>query len=137
MKRNESKALARIKRIYKSGNWWVSTVEKCGHAYRITRKRCESITEFLKSSRYAKLLKNTTTPFRTKEMQIEQHRKNKQARNEAKRQVLEGILEWDEQYDEDPTCSNCEFYTVESGPYCIKHKQFIDCNDSVCKYFRD
>ena len=99
MKRNESKALARIKRIYKSGNWWVSTVEKCGHAYRITRKRCESITEFLKSSRYAKLLKKTTTPFRTKEMQIEQHRKNKRSRNEAKKQIQEGIIEYDEQYN--------------------------------------
>ena len=84
MKRNESKALARIKRIYKSSNWWVSTVEKCGHAYRTTRKRCESITEFLKSSRYAKLLKKTTTPFRTKEMQIEQHRKTNKLETKLK-----------------------------------------------------
>ena len=132
MKRNESKALARIKRIYKSGNWWVSTVEKCGHAYRITRKRCESITEFLKSSRYAKLLKKTTTPFRTKEMQIEQHRKNKRSRNEAKRQVLEGILEWDEQYNE-YSCPCCEFY--DKG-FCTSKGVYVQ-DESICKNFRD
>lgn len=132
MKRNESKALARIKRIYKSGSWWVSTVEKCGHAYRITRKRCESITEFLKSSRYAKLLKKTTTPFRTKEMQIEQHRKNKRSRNEAKKQIQEGIIEYDEQYTE-YSCPCCEFY--DKG-FCTSKGVYVQ-DEAICKNFRD
>lgn len=132
MKRNESKALARIKRIYKSGNWWVSTVEKCGHAYRITRKRCESITEFLKSSRYAKLLKKTTTPFRTKEMQIEQHRKNKRSRNEAKKQIQEGIIEYNEQ-DTEYSCPCCEFY--DKG-FCTSKGVYVQ-DESICKNFRD
>ena len=132
MKRNESKALARIKRIYKSSDWWVSTVEKCGHAYRITRKRCESITEFLKSSRYAKLLKKTTTPFRTKEMQIEQHRKNKRSRNEAKKQIQEGIIEYDEQYNE-YSCPCCEFY--DKG-FCTSKGVYVQ-DESICKNFRD
>lgn len=139
MKNNNSKVLSRLKKVYRTQqNWYYNKVYKFATWISgETEKRCESITDFLKNVKYAKLLKKTRVPYRSKMGQIEQHRKNKQARNEAKRQVLEGILEWDEQYDEDPTCSNCEFYNVESGPYCIKHKQFIDCNDSVCKYFRD
>ena len=101
MKRNETKELSRAKRFYKSTPIvFINTIEK------ITRKlsarsvkKCESITEFL-SSRYAKMLKNTTVPFRSKMGQIDQHRKNKRSRVEARKQILEGIQEFDERYDE-------------------------------------
>ena len=49
----------------------------------------------------AKMLKNTTVPFRSKMGQIEQHHKIKKSRAEARKQILEGIREFDERYDED------------------------------------
>ena len=65
-------------------------------------------------------------------MQIEQHRKNKRSRNEAKRQVLEGILEWDEQYNE-YSCPCCEFY--DKG-FCTRNGVYVQ-DESICKNFRD
>ena len=46
------------------------------------------------------MLKNTTVPFRSKMGQIDQHRKNKRSRVEARKQILEGIQEFEERYDE-------------------------------------
>lgn len=138
MKRDETKALARIKRVYKSAVWWVPETEKRGNWYLIKRRRCKSITDFLKHSKYAKLLKKTSTPFRTKAMQLEQHYKNKRIRKEAKKQIEEGIEEWENQYDEyEPTCYNCEFYKEDLGPLCEKHKVFLTWDSIICKYFRD
>lgn len=101
MKHNEAKELSRAKRYYKSSSiTYVNVLEKISRkVYVKAVKRCESITEFL-NSRYAKILKNTTVPFRSKMGQIEQHRKNKRSRVEARKQILEGIKEFDERYDE-------------------------------------
>ena len=101
MKHNDSKELSRAKRLYKSNPvTYINVLEKISRkVYVKAIKRCESITEFL-NSRYAKMLKNTTVPFRSKMGQIEQHRKIKKSRAEARKQILEGIKEFDERYDE-------------------------------------
>lgn len=102
MKRNDSKGLSRAKRFYKSNpETYINVLEKISRkVYVKTIKRCESITEFL-NSRYAKILKNTTVPFRNKTGQIEQHYKIKKSRAEARKQILKGIKEFDERYDEE------------------------------------
>lgn len=101
MKHNDSKELSRAKRFYKSNPvTYINVLEKISRkVYVKAIKRCESITEFL-NSRYAKMLKNTTVPFRSKMGQIEQRRKIKKSRAEARKQILEGIKEFDERYDE-------------------------------------
>lgn len=101
MKHNEDKELSRAKRYYKSNPFtYINTLEKISRkVYVKAMKRCESITEFL-NSRYAKLLKNTTVPFRSKMGQIEQHHKNKQSRVYAKKQIQEGIQEFEERYED-------------------------------------
>ena len=101
MKHNDSKELSRAKRFYKSNPvTYINVLEKISRkVYVKAIKRCESITEFL-NSRYAKMLKNTTVPFRSKMGQIEQRRKIKKLRAEARKQILEGIKEFDERYDE-------------------------------------
>lgn len=101
MKHNEVKEISRAKRYYKSSSiTYVDVLEKISRkVYVKAVKRCESITEFL-NSRYAKMLKNTTVPFRNKMGQIEQHRKNKRSRVEARKQILDGIREFEERYDD-------------------------------------
>lgn len=101
MRRNNSKELSRAKRFYKSNPvTYIDILEKISRkTYVKTIKKCESITEFL-NSKYAKTLKNTTVPFRSKMGQIEQHYKIKKSRAEARKQILEGIKEFDERYDE-------------------------------------
>ena len=101
MKHNEVKELSRAKRYYKSSSiTYVDVLEKISRkVYVKAVQRCESITEFL-NSRYAKMLKNTTVPFRNKMGQIEQHRKNKRSRVEARKQILDGIREFEERYDD-------------------------------------
>ena len=101
MKHNEVKELSRAKRYYKSSSiTYVDILERISRkVYVKAVKRCESITEFL-NSRYAKMLKNTTVPFRNKMGQIEQHRKNKRSRVEARKQILDGIREFEERYDD-------------------------------------
>lgn len=102
MKPNNSKALARAKRVYKSGQVWYynKLIKMTNRLTGLTQKRCESITEFLNNVKYAKLLKNTTVPFRSKMGQIEQHRKNKQSRVYAKKQIQAGIQEFEERYED-------------------------------------
>lgn len=102
MRRNNSKELSRAKRFYKSNPiTYIDVLEKISRKIYIkTIKRCKSITEFL-NSKYAKILKNTTVPFRSKTGQIEQHYKIKKSRTEARKQILEGIKEFDERYDEE------------------------------------
>ena len=134
MKRNESKALARIKKIYKVyPAWYYNKVSKFANwVSGETRKRCESITEFLDNVKYAKILKKTRVPYRTKMMQLEHHYENKRKRKEARKQIQEGIQEYKDQYDE-YSCPCCEFY--DKG-FCTSKGVFVQ-DESICKNFRD
>lgn len=46
---------------------------------------CESITDFLDGSKYAKMLKNCTSPYRSKMMQYEYKKENRKNRRNAKK----------------------------------------------------
>lgn len=58
-------------------------------------KVCESITDFLDSSKYAKMLKNCTSPYRSRMMQYEYKKENRKDRYKAKRDIQEGIQEYE------------------------------------------
>lgn len=97
MKRNDSKAISRIKKVYKSyKNWYVHKLGLITFNLNLSNaKRCESITEFIDNAKYAKLLKNTTVPHRNKAGKIEQHYKNRKDRRNAKKQIRKEIKEFD------------------------------------------
>ena len=99
MKRNDSKALSRIKRIYKSyTGWCVHKFKKgCNRDISGNFKTCESITEFLDMSKYAKLLKKTRVPFRSKMRQLEHKYENRKFRHNAKKQIEQEINEYSQE----------------------------------------
>lgn len=135
MKNNDSKALARIKRIYQSGkDWYMNKVNVMCNRMTEDTEKCESITDFTKKSKYAKLLKYTNVPFRSKMGQIEQHRKNKKSRVEAQQQIQDGLREWDEIFEDTPTCDYCSHFNDQMCKlHCVP--KFSD--DLICGDFRD
>ena len=136
MKRNESKALARIKRVYKSySEWYVHKFKKlCNNDDFSNFKLCESITEFIDKSKYAKLLKKTRVPFRSKMLQNEHRYENRRKRHEAKKQIQESLQLYKSEYDEDPTCGNCEWFNKGE---CLESGEQVHADDPVCREFRD
>lgn len=59
---------------------------------------CESITDFLNDSKYAKILKNCTSPYRSKVTQYEYKKENRKYRRNARKQIIDGIQEYEERY---------------------------------------
>lgn len=90
---------------------WISRAKKVYNSHR-TRftfgsvRVCESITDFLNDSKYAKMLKNCTSPYRTRMMQYEYKKKNRKERYKAKKDIQEGIQE----SRDNLSCSSCVFY---------------------------
>lgn len=122
MKRNESKALARAKRMYERLKD-VPLIKKANGKWRA----CESITEFL-SLKWVKIFKNTSEKrFVSDKLDIKQ--KNRKERYSEKKVIEEGIQEYNSRYDE--TCGNCEFFET---PQC---KNTVYKDDSICEDFRD
>jgi hypothetical protein len=99
MKRNDSRALSRIKRVYNScTGWYVHKFKRgCNKDAFGNFKKCESITEFLDMSKYAKLLKKTTVPFRSKMRQLEHKYENRKFRHNAKKQIEQEINEYSQE----------------------------------------
>lgn len=125
MKRNDSRAIARLKRMYREfkDNLFVRDGKKW--------RPCESITEFLEL-KWVKKLKNTGSIERHPLDKLDAKQKNRKERYSEKKQIQEGIEEYNTRYDE-YTCSNCE-HNVEG--YCIDKKEWV-YNQEICKDFRD
>ena len=125
MKRNDSRAIARLKRMYREfkDNLFVRDGKKW--------RPCESITEFLEL-KWVKKLKNTGSIEKHPLDKLDAKRKNRKERHSEKKQIQEGIEEYNTRYDE-YTCSNCE-HNVEG--YCIDKKEWV-YNQEICKDFRD
>ena len=122
MKRNESKALARAKRMYERLKD-VPLIKKANGKWRA----CESITEFL-SLKWVKIFKNTSEKrFMSDKLDMKQ--KNRKERYSEKKVIEEGIQEYNSRYDE--TCGNCEFFET---PQC---KNTVYKDDKICEDFRD
>jgi hypothetical protein len=82
---------------------------------------CESITDFLDGSKYAKMLKNCTSPYRSKMMQYEYKKENRKDRYKAKKDIQEGIQEYESR--DNLSCSSCIFY---DGGLCEKGLLTVD-----------
>ena len=122
MKRNESKALARAKRMYERLKD-VPLIKKANGKWRA----CESITEFL-SLKWVKIFKNTSEK-RFVSDKLDMKNKNRKERYSEKKVIEEGIQEYNSRYDE--TCGNCEFFET---PQC---KNTVYKDDKICEDFRD
>ena len=122
MKRNESRAIARLKRMYRvfKDNLFIKDGKKW--------RPCESITEFLEL-RWVKKLKNTGSIERHPLDKLDAKQKNRKERHSEKKVIEEGIQEYNSRYDE--TCGNCEFFET---PQC---KDTVYKDDKICENFRD
>ena len=125
MKRNDSRAIARLKRMYREfkDNLFVRDGKKW--------RPCESITEFLEL-KWVKKLKNTGSIERHPLDKLDAKQKNRKERYSEKKQIQEGIEEYNTRYNE-YTCYNCE-HNVEG--YCIDKKEWV-YDQEICKDFRD
>ena len=122
MKRNDSRAVARLKRMYRV--FKDSLFIKDGKKWR----PCESITEFLEL-RWVKKLKNTGSIERHPLDKLDAKQKNRKERYSEKKVIEEGIQEYNSRYDE--TCGDCEFFET---PQC---KDTVYKDDKICEDFRD
>ena len=122
MKRNDSRAIARLKRMYREfkDNLFIKDGKKW--------RPCESITEFLEL-RWVKKLKNTGSIERHPLDKLDAKQKNRKERHSEKKVIEEGIQEYNSRYDE--TCSNCEFFETSQ---C---KETVYPDDKICENFRD
>lgn len=123
MKRNDSRAIARLKRMYKRLKDYPLIKKKDGKW-----RACESITEFL-SLKWAKVFKNTGSYTRGVSDKLDAKQKNRKERHSEKKQIQEGIEEYNTRYDE--TCGDCEFFETSQ---C---KNTVYKDDNICKDFRD
>lgn len=122
MKRNDSRAIARLKRMYRE--FKDGLFIKDGKKWR----PCESITEFLEL-RWVKKLKNTGSIERHPLDKLDAKQKNRKERHSEKKVIEEGIQEYNSRYDE--TCGDCEFFET---PQC---KDTVYKDDKICEDFRD
>ena len=122
MKRNDSRAIARLKRMYRvfKDNLFIKDGKKW--------RPCESITEFLEL-RWVKKLKNTGSIERHPLDKLDAKQKNRKERHSEKKIIEEGIQEYNSRYDE--TCGDCEFFET---PQC---KETVYPDDKICEDFRD
>ena len=122
MKRNDSRAIARLKRMYRvfKDNLFIKDGKKW--------RPCESITEFLEL-RWVKKLKNTGSIERHPLDKLDAKQKNRKKRHSEKKVIEEGIQEYNSRYDE--TCGDCEFFET---PQC---KDTVYKDDKICEDFRD
>lgn len=128
MKRNDSRAIARLKRMYREfkDNLFVKDGKKW--------RPCESITEFLEL-KWVKKLKNTGSIERHPLDKLDAKQKNRKERYSEKKQIQEGIEEYNTRYDENYSCGNCEFFNIDS---CSLYKnETIYADDEICENFRD
>lgn len=127
MKRNESKALARAKRMYERLKY-VPLIKKTNGKWRA----CESITEFL-SLRWVKIFKNTSEKrFMSDKLDMKQ--KNRKERYSEKKVIEEGLQDYESDKEEIYTCSNCEWH---QNLECTLHNVEAFPEDQPCEDFRD
>jgi hypothetical protein len=125
MKKNDSRAIARLKRMYREfkDNLFVRDGKKW--------RPCESITEFLEL-KWVKKLKNTGSIERHPLDKLDAKQKNRKERHSKKKIIEEGIQEYENRYDEYycPQCMHC----VEG--YCVEKHKYVN-DDDYCEDFFD
>ena len=109
MKRNDSRAIARLKRMYKRLKDYPLIKKKDGKW-----RACESVTEFL-SLKWTKVFKNTGSYTRGVSDKLDAKQKNRRERYSEKKQIQEGIEEYTDMSKYD--CSSCIY---EDKGHCEK-----------------
>lgn len=124
---SKRKWLSRAKRVYNSGIHWYVPIDgiKSGKITRKNRKICESIVEFLNESKYAKILKNCTVPYRTTMDQVDDKIQNRKDRYFAKKQTKKEAEESDEWFD----CFSCVHFNCGTCDKDYKNLDGPDCPD--------
>lgn len=127
MKRNDSRAIARLKRMYREfkDNLFIKDGKKW--------RPCESITEFLEL-RWVKKLKNTGSIKRHPLDKLDAKQKNRKERHSRRKVIDEGIQVYKSEYDEDYTCGNCEWFNKGE---CLETSEQVYADDPSCKEYRD
>jgi hypothetical protein len=87
-----------------------------------TIKACESITDFLENSKYAKLLKKTRVLNKNKSKKLEQKKSTKHSRTEAKEQIKQGIEEYNATHTYSSLCKGCMY--IDRCPSNDKYNNF-------------
>lgn len=125
MKKNDSRAIARLKRMYREfkDNLFVRDGKKW--------RPCESITEFLEL-KWVKKLKNTGSIERHPLDKLDAKQKNRKERHSKKKIIEEGIQEYNNQ-DYEPSCPECEFYDYG---FCAEKGAYVE-DFPICEEFRD
>lgn len=125
MKRNDSRAIARLKRMYREfkDNLFIKDGKKW--------RPCESITEFLEL-RWVKKLKNTGSITRHPLDKLDAKQKNRKERHSEKKVIEEGIQDYNNQ-DYEPSCPDCEFYDYG---FCAEKGAYVE-DFPICEEFRD
>lgn len=125
MKKNDSRAIARLKRMYREfkDNLFIKDGKKW--------RPCESITEFLEL-RWVKKLKNTGSIERHPLDKLDAKQKNRKERHSEKKVIEEGIQEYNNQ-DYEPSCPECEFYDYG---FCAEKGTYVE-DFPICEEYRD
>lgn len=88
----KNKWISRVRKIYRSWGTFDVPIRGIKHSYPntiATHRDCESITDFLNDSIFAKKLKHSTTPWRSKMHQYDAKKENRKKRYEAKKIIKE------------------------------------------------
>ena len=113
---SKRKWISRAKKVYNSCRKFYIPVNgiKAGVQYNVpilvnrALRICESITDFLNGSKYPKILKNCTSPYRRKMEQYECKKENRKNRHKAKKDIREGIQEYESR--DNLLCLSCISY---------------------------
>lgn len=92
----KNKWISRVRKIYHSWGTFEVPIKGIKHSYPntiATYRNCESITDFLNDSKFAKKLKHSTVIGRSKMHQLDAKRENRKERYNAKKQIQEEIQE--------------------------------------------
>lgn len=128
MKRNDSRAVARLKRMYRE--FKDSLFIKDGKKWR----PCESITEFLEL-KWVKKLKNTGSIEKHPLEKLDAKQKNRKERHSEKKVIEEGLQDYESSKEEINTCGDCEWHNGDDT--CTLYCTVIYADDPICEDFRD
>lgn len=94
---SKRKWISRAKKVYNSLCYIevpIKGIKAFSCRYRgIDVRVCESITDFLNNSKFAKTLKNCTVPYRNKMEQIDARMANRKERHSSKKKINEDLYE--------------------------------------------
>lgn len=110
--KSRRKWISRARKVYNAlGTFYVPKEGIKKYCCRFTfenMKSCESITDFLSNSKFAKLLKNGGSPYKNIWDKINDKIQNRKERYSAKNKIKEGIEEY--KCLNGPECSMCIYY---------------------------